>query len=255
MISIVMSYYNRLRQLRHTLQTISNSRHKDVEIVIVDDFSDDGDKLDTLPKLFPNLAFNIMHMHDRQDKKTYCNPCVPYNIAFRASRGDKIIIQNPECCHMGDVLQYTQANLTDSNYLSYHCYAATKSETDVLHTGQPMPMFTHKKSRWYNHITDRPAAFHFACAITRKNLVELNGFDERYACGHDYDDAELVVRIQNLGLAIEFVADPWVVHQYHRKTYDNPNNPPVTQNNRELYEQLQQNPKVRANNAESICGI
>jgi GT2 family glycosyltransferase len=116
-------------------------------------------------------------------------------------------------------------------------------------------MFTHKKSRWYNHVTDRPVAFHFACAISRKNLVELNGFDERYAIGHDYDDAELVVRIQNLGLAIEFVADPWVVHQYHRKTYDNPNNPPVAQNNRELYEQLQQTPQVRADNQESICGI
>ncbi len=32
MISVVMSYYNRLKQLRYTLHTISNSQIKDVEI-------------------------------------------------------------------------------------------------------------------------------------------------------------------------------------------------------------------------------
>lgn len=255
MISIAMSYYNRFSQLSQTLKSIQASQVKDVEIVIVDDFSEDGSKLDRLPDLFPDLSLNIIHMHDRQPTKTYCNPCVPYNVAFRATRGDKIVIQNPECCHMGDVLHHVDTYLGSDNYLSYHCYSATKSETAVLQSGQHMPMFTHKKSRWYNHVFERPLAFHFTCAISRDNLVRLNGFDERYAHGFDYDDAELVNRIKKLGLAIEFVADPWVVHQYHRKTYNNPNNPQPTQNNRELYEQSDHDVGVCADNRESICGI
>lgn len=256
MISIVMSYFNRLDQFTYTLKTIDRSSYKDVEIVIVDDFSDSDQSLDHLPKQFPHLKFKIIKMRDQLSKKNYCNPCIPYNVAFRASSGDKIIIQNPECCHIGDVVQHVQDNLTDTNYLSYHCYASTKADLEYLHNDREMPMWGHKKNRWYNHVTERPAAFHFTCAISRNNLVKLNGFDERYALGQDYDDAELVHRIKLLGLNIEFVADPWVIHQYHKKTYNNPNNPPVVTNNKELYEALLVNGTVRVdNNGNDICGI
>jgi GT2 family glycosyltransferase len=180
---------------------------------------------------------------------------VPYNTAFRACRGDTIIIQNPECCHMGDVLQYTKDNLTNENYLTFHCYAATKAETRVMQSGEPLPMFTEKKSRWYNHVVERPYAYHFTTAITRENLIKLNGFDERFAQGQDMDDVELIYRIKALGLELTFVEDPWVVHQYHRKTYNNPHNPPVAVDNRELWASIKDNLQVRANNKIDICGI
>lgn len=96
MISIVMAYYNRLPQLRFTLQTIANSAYKDVEVVIVDDFSDAENSLDSIPHEFPKLQFNIICMREQVTKKDYCNPCVPYNVGLRASRGDMIVIQNPE---------------------------------------------------------------------------------------------------------------------------------------------------------------
>jgi len=256
MISIVMSYFNRLDQLRYTLKTISQSQVKDLEIVIAEDFCDPSEQLHNIKAEFPHLDIQVIRMSDTRDKKDYCNPCVPYNAAFRASRGDMIIIQNPECCHMGDVLQYTKETLTDDNYLSFHCYAATKAETRAMQSGEPLPMFTEKKSRWYNHVVERPYAYHFTTAITRNNLVKLNGFDERFAKGQDMDDVELIYRIRAMPLDLQFVEDPWVVHQYHRKTYDNPHNPPVTVNNRELWASIKDNLQVRVdNNGNDICGI
>ena len=256
MISIVMSYFNRLNQLRYTLKTISQSQEKDLEIIIVEDFCDPEERLDSIQQEFPNLDITVIRMSDTRICKDYCNPCVPYNAAFRASRGDTIIIQNPECCHIGDVLQYTKNNLNDNCYLTFHCYAATKSETTVMQSGQPVPMFTDKKSRWYNHAVERPYAYHFTSAITRKNLMQLNGFDERFAQGQDMDDVEFIYRVKALGLELKFVEDPWVVHQYHRKTYDNPHNPPVTVNNRDLWAHLKENLQVRVeNNGIDICGI
>jgi GT2 family glycosyltransferase len=125
-----------------------------------------------------------------------------------------------------------------------------------MQSGEPLPMFTDKKSRWYNHIVERPYAYHFTTAITRENLVKLNGFDECFAQGQDMDDVELIYRVKALGLELKFVEDPWVVHQYHRKTYDNPHNPPVTVNNRELWATIKDNLQVRANNnGNDICGI
>lgn len=34
---------------------------------------------------------------------------------------------------------------------------------------------------WYNHSVTNPKGYHFCSAITRKNLYDLGGFDERFA--------------------------------------------------------------------------
>ena len=253
MISIVMAYYNRQAQLGYTLKTINQSNYKDVEIIIVDDFSAEDEQPEPIVAEYPELNVNIIHMRNVVDKKYYCNPCVPYNTGFCASKGDMIIIQNPECCHMGDVLSYTAKNLTDDVYLSFHAYGCTKQDVRELHEHNKITMFSHsKKARWYNHGTERPVAFHFCNAITRNNLSKVNGFDESYAQGHNYDDAEILHRIRNLGLQIKFVEDPWVIHQYHPKSYGHPDNPEPTVDNRALYEELHKSDKVRAGNETQI---
>jgi GT2 family glycosyltransferase len=220
MISIVMAYYNRISLLRFTLKTFLLSNASDYEIIIVDDFSDSAHDPNLLKDEFPTLPIRIIKMSDLGEK-TWCNPCIPYNVGFRASVGDKIIIQNPECCHLGDVISYTSENLTDENYLSYHCYACKESDLDILHNGGIIDMPNEKDewfwSGWYNHKEYRPASFHFTTAITRNNLKKLNGFDERFAHGIGYDDNEFIIRVKRLGLKIDYVEDPMVVHQFHAK--------------------------------------
>lgn len=246
-----MAYYNRLPQLKYTLKTFEKSSFKDFEIVIVDDYSTAAHSIDTLPKEFPSLNFKIIKMQDLNAKKSYVGPSIPYNIGFKESSGDKIIIQNPECCHIGDVILYTEQNLNDDNYLSFHCWAGGKRETEILHN-QGYLDTTVSQGRWYNHVIHRPASYHFTTAITRKNLVELNGFDERYAQGFNFDDDELIERIKKKGLEIKFVEDPWVIHQYHGKGFNNPLNPISTQDNSILHKANLANLSVRASNKENI---
>lgn len=252
MISIVMAYYNRMEQLQYTLKTVKRSKIKDVEIVIADDFSDTNQHLENLSIEFPDLKFVLINMRSLYKSKYWCNPCVPYNHALRASTGDKIIIQNPECCHMEDVLEYTDKNLSSGTYLSFHAYGCTKEDAKILHETDVCPMFSNrKKARWYNHEQERPVAFHFCNAITRADLIKINGFDERYAFGHNWDDAELLHRIKKI-CQVKFVANPWVVHQYHPKSYGHPDNPTPTQDNKELYFTITEPGPVRAPNKESI---
>ena len=252
MISIVMSYYNRLSQLQYTLKTIQRSQVNDTEIVIVDDFSDNENQLDNINTEFPNLLIRVIRMQDIIDKKYYCNPCVPYNVGLRASRGDKIVIQNPECCHMGDVLDHVDRMLVDGKYLTFHAYGCTKEDVRVLHETDSCPMFSHpKKARWYNHKTERPVAFHFCNAITRNDLIKINGFDERFSQGHNWDDAEILHRIQKI-CSVQFVAEPWVVHQYHTKSYGHPDNPTPIVDNKSLYFDLEVQDIIVAPNKEII---
>lgn len=222
MISIVMSYYNRIEHLRHTLKTINECNEKDFEVVIVDDFSSSEHKLDHIQTEFPSLNLNIVHMANEVTEKWYRNPCVPFNVGFRKSSGDKIIIQNPECCHVGNLIEHTRNSLHDGNYLSFHCYATGVKDTNRIRKGKiikyndvALKSAKGLESKWYNHQSFRPASYNFATAITRKNLVALNGFDERYALGHNCDDDDFIHRIVNMGLKIDFVHQPHVIHQYH----------------------------------------
>lgn len=212
MISIVMGYHNRLRQLEFTLETINQTKFKNYEVIVVDDFSKDSQNPELLKNKYPEIPLRIFNMKDFYENKTYYNPCIPYNLGFSKIRGDKVIIQNPECCHIGDVISFTENNLTDSNCLSFHCYSANQQETVKIHNHQKISFC----NRWYNHRILRPEAFHFATSMTTKNLKKLNGFDERFSQGYAYDDAEFVFRIKN-AMEINFVNSPYVIHQHHSK--------------------------------------
>lgn len=251
MISIVMAYYNRLPQLEHTLKTFENSSCNNFEVIVVDDYSFKDQSIDNLPHKYPSLNLQIVKMQDISHKKTYVGPSIPYNVGFRRSKGDKIIIQNPECCHIGDVISYVEKNLSENTYLSFHCWASGKREVEQIHKTNFLDINS-SNGRWYNHSIHRPASYHFTTAITRKDLIDLNGFDERYAQGFNFDDDELIERIKKKGLEIKFVEDPWVIHQYHGKGFNNPLNPVSNQDNALFHKENLLNLSIRANNKESI---
>lgn len=251
MISIVMSYYNRLNLLEYTLKTISSSQEKDFEIIIVDDFSSYDQKLTNIEKQFSNLSIKIVDMATLYESKTYCNPCIPFNVGFRESQGDKIIIQNPECCHMGDILNHVSNNVNDNDYLIYNCYGSSQADLLKIHQGEPLTITATKKKSsdgyWYNHGTHRPTGYHFASALSRNNLKKLNGFDERFAMGKCYDDDEFLHRIKVLGLNLKFINNPWVVHQWHDKMVFT-SSPKPTVDNQALFQQIQKENEFKVNN-------
>ena len=133
-ISIVMAYYNRKSQLRITLKTISQSDfdNKNIEIIIVDDASDNDQIIDSqLMDEFQQLNITMIRI-DPVDK-TYLNPCIPYNKAIKKCKGDIILIQNPEVCHIGDILMFVCNNLELGDYMTFNCYGlANMKENDII---------------------------------------------------------------------------------------------------------------------------
>lgn len=209
-ISIVMAYYNRKEQLDRTLNSIGKSKILDFELIIVDDASEE-------PLIYDNKKVKIIRIEPKD--KWYYNPCIPYNIGLRASTGDIVIIQNPECYHIGDILSYVQDNIHDGLYLSFACYALNPKDTDMFHNGETLKlnnrMFRNpERNGWFNHSVYRPAGYHFCSAITRKDLNIIGGFDVKYAMGISYDDDDLIRRIRQK-MKVSIIDDPYVLHQYH----------------------------------------
>lgn len=223
MICVIMTYKDRSFQLERTLLSLKTSQ-TDFRVIIVDDNSINEIKLPVL-----NYPVSIV----RLTEKRWMNPEPVLNYGLLEAlkyNPDIIVVQNAECYHVGDVLKYAES-VTDNNYLTFGCFSLSRESTylnrmPINHIGASKD----GQDAWYNHSLYRPVAYDFCSAITTKNIVKLNGYDERLSSGWGYGDNYFLERIKMLGLKIEIIDSPFVCHQWH---YD----APVPQNKAELIEQ------------------
>jgi len=215
-IVIVMTSYRRADLLQQTLKSLEQYKGRDVHIIVDE---------------------------DECPGKTWVNSCIAYNRGFHLALEmdpDIVIIQNAECYHGGDIVGYAEKHLTSGNYISFGCYSISR-ESPL----PPLIMWNEGasfdgQSAWYNHPEYRPVGYHFCSAITAENLRKLNGFDERFKDGKDYEDNYLLHQISRLGLRIEITSEPFVFHQWHYSA------PRAGGSNKELYESLVKTEGYRA---------
>ena len=136
---------------------------------------------------------------------------------------------------MEDIISSVRTTLTDQTYLSFACYALdlpSSIHTQLLSNNDPaqasefiinLRQTLHPQSQgcpgWYNHSVYSPRHLHFTTAITKKNLDELKGFDERFAFGMDFDDDDFRMRVIRKGLTITPIDNPFSAHQWHNSSY------------------------------------
>ena len=212
-ISIVMAYHNRRNQLKKTLESIRY--FGDPEIIVVDDASDE--RIDDLEGITP--------IRIEPEQKTWFNSCIPYNMGFAKAKSEIVIIQNPECVHVGDILGYSSqihdgivfsyAAYSLDYHLVYNYYSPEGLKDLIMKEPQRIQVAHHG---WYNHSIHRPVGYHFCMAMMRTDLEKLGGFDERFYAGIAFEDDDLVRRIRNMGLDLQIIDDPFVIHQKHTRT-------------------------------------
>lgn len=251
MISIAIGYFNRKEQFLKTLESIKRSKITDIQIVVVDDGSDENNRIEDLVEKY-NLTFFRFEPHE----KNWTNPCVAYNKAFSLCVHDKIIIQNPECYHLDDICLHAYNNVIEGSYITYACYSIDYSTySSYIDVNQFDSLIRSKIINrsvttdfdlgWYNHSVYRPVAYHFTSAISKSDLEKLNGFDLRYSQGVAYDDNEFLHRIRLLtNNNILFVDNKISIHQWHTKGSVNPQ---LIEKNRKLLELTYKENKIRAN--------
>lgn len=230
-ISIVMAYYNRLPLLEYTLKTINMTKYdkKKIEVIIVDDGSDESH---IIPEY--NYEYHIKVIRIDPKDKQHINSCVPYNIGFKNATGDIIIIQNPEVCHIGDIISNVVDSVQNGLYLTYTCvnfpvenynewlHERYNALSDINHVKTFVKTLQNIHGNntqvWYNHPIYRAANYHFLSAIMKSDLDKLGGFDERYAYGSGYDDDEFLFRIkQILKVKTIYPDNAFSIHQWHPK--------------------------------------
>ena len=236
MITILLTYLNRPESLQWTLNSFLQYNPKDFEVVIIDDNSKEPIKL-------PELPYKVRVIRFTDEPWVHIYTCL-LNMGFFYAMDedpDIIIMQHSECYHVGDILS-TAKMITDNQYISFGCYSLGKDETPGNYEILDRPCTNDGQRSWYNHPTIRPVGYNFCSAITAKNLIKLNGFDERFMHGCAFEDNYFLHQIAMLGLKVKITADPFVLHQYHPVMWD-PEKWPI---NQLVFETLSQSREFRA---------
>ena len=195
-ISIVMTACNRSRQTYFTLRTIQNSSHKAIHVIIVDDSDKDPITKEELEK-FP---FYINFISINRQNKNWINPIVNYNIGFGYIKGNKVVIQNAEVCHVGDVLGYIGTQILDDNYYICDIRASKSLDTNNLiyeHNINSINIYNNNELfiKWWYQGKNRLVNYHFLSALTTQTFNKIKNFSYDYTMGLNYDDDDFLLKI------------------------------------------------------------
>jgi len=220
-ITIVMTASNRSNQTYFTLQTIQNSSNKAVQVILVDDSDEDPITKEALEK----YPFYIDFICIRRENKNWVNPVVNYNIGFQYIKGSKVVIQNAEVCHIGDVLSYMRSQITSNNY--YVCDVKSSNsldENNVIYEDNTNSIDI------YNHISgilyqgkERIVNYHFLSGMTLETFNKIKTFSYDYSLGIAYDDNDFLLKIISNNInVINLFHDEYNfggIHLWHKTTF------------------------------------
>ena len=205
-VSIVMTTHNRIKQTLFTLDTIKNSSYNNIQVIIVDDSTENF--IDE--NYFKSYDFRIDYIKIKTMHKNWINPCINYNIGFRYIKGTYVIIQNAEVCHIGDVVSFVNQNCAENNYLVFDVSNTNSyqnndqlyelfNNNDLNYHKISLLLQSNHEYIWYQHRIYRCENYHFLTAIHINDLKKLgDGFDIDFSLAAWYDDNELVFRIRHL---------------------------------------------------------
>ena len=209
--SLVMPYIDRLEVFKRTCESLlfHYADRKDFEIILVEDSKNDDDIVDVLCDYADKLT--IVHV---PCVNPGFNPSPLINAGVERATGKYIILTNPECLHLTDILSVLDEEFKKGDDAYIVC--ACQSVLDCNEPFENPETFQFKHQMWYQHTEHRDVRYHFCTAISKKNYQTIGGFDERYADGIDYDDDAFLRSVNQSHLKVIPRDDALVLHQEHR---------------------------------------
>lgn len=203
MISLILPYWRRAQAAHRALDLIVRQYDDlhDLEVIVVDDGSDDGFQPD--PRWQGSVRF--LRLPAKSDP---LNPCVPFNAGVEASTGEVIALSCVEILHdrgavLGKMLDALRMAGPDA-YVQAACWA---TDNKVWHAHSSVAGTLVEKRKM-------PAGgcFHFMSMLRRELWERAGGFDCDYRAGAGYEDPDLLLRLERAGARFVMRDDLVVSH-------------------------------------------
>lgn len=254
LISVCMATHNRKRQLKNSLKALEiHAKDLPVEIIIVDDNSDETFTKKELSKYKLNIKYKIRRDRSRQD------PVIPNNMAFDMAKGSIFVMSCGEILIAENILKHAFESITDDNYICYSVYSFGQDQLDFIDGFNNLKKINElitilsqtcvtagAAPGWYIHPQYRPVALPFCAAISKRNMEKLSGYDERFMFGVGHADDDFLRRIYDLKLQVSILEHPWAVHQPHQLT--DYSNLELVKLNLDIYNEQANSKNIKAEN-------
>ena len=234
MVSIIISFYERLEHLRRCLDSLKLCSQDFDEVVITDDGSDE-DIVSNLKKMIANYPFPIIHVwHPKNGFRV----AAARNNGIRHARGDYLIFLDCDFLVLSDTIKYHIINASSKRFVANTVKYLSEDQTDeVFRSGISLDLLEHL----YCQIPDKEIITahrrsikrtilmqlhlvsykkqslggHFS--IYRKDIEYINGYDENFV-GWGCEDEDLGKRLVRAGIFSKLTFHyARILHMWHPK--------------------------------------
>lgn len=262
--SLIISFFNKIDYLKLVFAGLERQSFREFEIIIADDGSN-SQAVEEIEKLTPGLSFSITHLW-QEDEGFRKNKIL--NRAIQQSKSDYLIFIDGDCVPHRKFIEEHFKNKNLNTCLTGRRVNLSKKITDSL---TPLSVQKGILEKYFPLITDGifgdsidvEKGFYFKNKIIReyfnkkqrgilgcnfslykKDILEINGFDERYEAPSIGEDSDIQFRLELLGKKIKSVNNIAVQYHLYHKLQERP------QKNLDIFNEVK-----RSNNPYTPYGI
>jgi glycosyltransferase involved in cell wall biosynthesis len=231
-VSVVVTTYNKERELSLVLEGYKSQKFNDFELLVADDGSGPKTK-EVVERAREGASFEIRHcwQEDRGFRAAEAR-----NLAIRSARGEIVFMTDGDCVPLPETLEMLVKDFPARGYRAGERYLLSQEvaagvTVDLIRSGggdylkSLIPAAEEKRVRsirrknWYYRtfgLKVRPTVMTCNLAVRRRDLLEVNGFDQRYV-GWGHEDTDLGRRLRRRGIVCPEALSPAVVlHLWHK---------------------------------------
>ncbi len=238
MVSIIVSFYERLEHLKCCLDALAFCAKDFDEVVIADDGSKD-ETVTALKEMIVPYDFTITHVsHPKEGFRLSATR----NNGIRHSRGDYLVFLDCDFLVLPDAIKYHLRRAKPGRFVAGSCKYLTEEQSRIILASEMSPDLLEK---YYEQLPDREIIkqhrrfikrsilirLHLASprkqsvgghlSLYKKDIERINGYDEDFK-GWGGEDEDLGVRLAAAGIhSISAVRYARVMHIWHQSEQKN----------------------------------
>ncbi|WP_442266262.1 glycosyltransferase [Tenacibaculum sp. ZS6-P6] len=232
-ISIIISYYKALDNLKLILEALNHQSSKEFEAIVSED-DNNQETIDFLKSFRNQYNFQILHVN--QEKDDGFRKTMMLNKSIRASNGETLVFIDGDCIpHKHFVKTYIN-NVEEGVMLKGRRVMLGEKITNKVTSNKTIkPLNTisillsdsdKKKEGIYlknkSLIVTMKDKGLLGCnwGIQKKHLIEINGFDEDYVRAAVGEDTDIEWRLKRIGIGSKSMKNKAIVyHLHHERGY------------------------------------
>lgn len=230
-ISVIVTTYNKERELELVLEAFRHQSFKDFEIIVADDGSGEATRA-----VIDQARERADHpvLHSWQEDQGF-RAARSRNLAIAKARGELVAMVDGDCLPLPNYLDTILETSKHKHYLAGERFFLTEDEAaalkleDIAKGGeeilkavppreQKRVRKVRRKNRFYRtlRLKVRPKVVTANFVAYRRDLERINGFDERYV-GWGHEDTDLGRRLRKVGVpSANALSEALVIHIWHK---------------------------------------